>query len=371
MREHLFHKIWMNYSPEFSRVQSTRSETIDVLHPGNLNQGDGPDFHLASIRHQSLVQYGDIELHIRCNDWYAHKHHYDPAYNSVILHIVLDAQSAEPVLRQDGTKVPTSVIGHLIPSKLLTSIRDSLRQHDLSCRNNIRHISPHVIDKQLEIASRLYLKQKKLQLLEDFDTRQSPSVAWMKMVYLGWARGLGIPANIHQLHELAEFLWMNNPYLNTLKVQQKVASIHWDYSGSRPGNRPEIRIRQLQHLLGKWNQDTFKKIVTSDANFLFRFFDNPTFGGSERRSLLNSIVLAPALSVLSEVIGRQDLESTALDYWTNIGFRTPYSIKQPFRRAGLTYLRDQHSTGLVYQYKHFCKKKACDGCLIFKNAVGG
>ena len=371
MKEQLFHQIWSRFSPEFRFCLTTNNERVEIIRNGSLNFGDGPDFHFASVSYQGLTQFGDVELHLKCNDWYAHKHHQDPAYNAVILHVVLDEKDARPVLRQDGTRVPTVAIGNKIPTKFLNTIRESVGQHELRCKNVIRNISEEVLEKQLEITSNLYLEQKKQQLLEDFDPGLPPSVAWLKMVFIGWARGLGIPANTHQLVEIAQFMWLHKEHVNPDELRRKISSIPWDHSGSRPGNRPQIRYRQLQHLLRELNTETFRSFVTGKPETIFKFFDASHFGGKGRRALLLSIVIAPAMCILSEITGKQSLSTAGIDHWRNIGFSAPYSIKQPFKKAGIKCLKDHHSPGLVYQYKHFCKHKACEQCLIFKNAVGG
>ncbi len=371
MRELLFHQIWVRFAPEFRHLYTTYNEHVEIINNGNLNFGDGPDFHLAAIRQNGLSHFGDIELHIRCKDWYIHNHHQDAAYNSVVLHVVLDSKGAEPVLRQDGTKVPTVVVGNKIPSKLLNTIRETVGQNQLSCKNLIRNISPIVVEKQLEIAAELYLDQKKQQVLDDYDSGLPPSEAWMKMVFIAWARGLGIPANTYQLVDLAAMMWAGKDLSDKSALKKKIKSIPWDHSGSRPGNRPQIRYRQLQHLLHELNHDTFRSFVTGDPKSVFEFFDTPHFGGKGRRTLLLSIVVAPALCILSDIIGKPEFRTAATEHWNNVGFSAPYSIKHPFKKAGITYLKDHHSPGLVYQYKHFCKNRSCDGCLIFKNAVGG
>lgn len=371
MKERLFHQIWLRFAPEFRYSRTTTNEPVEILIPGSLNYGDGPDFHFAKVTYRGITQYGDIELHLTCRDWYAHKHHHDPAYNSVVLHIVLDEKDAEPVLRQDGTKVPTVTIGNKIPSKLLSTIRESVGQNELSCKNVIRNISPRVIEAQLEISSGLYLNQKKQQLLQDYDVGLPPSKAWMKMVFIGWARGLGIPANTQQLVDLAEFMWTRKDSDELQSLREKIASIPWDHSGSRPGNRPQVRYRQLKYLIRELDTDAFRSFVTGDPALVFDFFDRSHFGGKERRKLLLSIVIAPALCILTDLIGREEFAKAAMDRWNGVGFSAPYSIKQPFKNAGIHGFGDHHSPGLVYQYKHFCKQRACDRCLIFKNAVGG
>ena len=50
--------------------------------------------------------FGDIEFHVRSSDWRTHRHHIDPRYNAVMLHVVLICDDPYPTLRQDGTLVP-------------------------------------------------------------------------------------------------------------------------------------------------------------------------------------------------------------------------------------------------------------------------
>jgi len=71
----------------------------------------GPDFRGALIAFGSELRRGDIEIHLRSSGWREHGHHLDPAYNDVILHVVLDADGpVAPCLRRDGTVVPTLLL---------------------------------------------------------------------------------------------------------------------------------------------------------------------------------------------------------------------------------------------------------------------
>ena len=76
-----------------------RTETgaeVQVVYPGRRNTGDGPDFLDALIvtgepDQPGRLTRGDIELHLRASDWYAHGHDENPAFASVILHVVANA----------------------------------------------------------------------------------------------------------------------------------------------------------------------------------------------------------------------------------------------------------------------------------------
>jgi hypothetical protein len=81
---------------------------ITVIHSGDWNQdGPGPDFQNAVVQFDGLTWYGSIEIHLKASDWYRHKHHTDPNYHNVILHVV--ACNDKPVLLE-GIPVTTFVI---------------------------------------------------------------------------------------------------------------------------------------------------------------------------------------------------------------------------------------------------------------------
>ncbi len=60
---------------------------LEVLEPGRWNRGCGPDFQDALVAIGGIVRRGDVEVHLRPNDWDAHGHQGDSAYHNVILHV--------------------------------------------------------------------------------------------------------------------------------------------------------------------------------------------------------------------------------------------------------------------------------------------
>ncbi len=65
---------------------------VRVVHPGKWNLLGGPDFAAARLRLGAATERevtGDVEIHLRAGDWDAHGHARDPAYDRVILHVVL------------------------------------------------------------------------------------------------------------------------------------------------------------------------------------------------------------------------------------------------------------------------------------------
>jgi hypothetical protein len=89
---------------------TTDGQPVDIVFRGNWSHGFGPDFANAMITiGNATIQTGDIEIHLRASDWVSHGHHLDTRYNTVILHVVSRADTAE-TRRADGLIVPTVVL---------------------------------------------------------------------------------------------------------------------------------------------------------------------------------------------------------------------------------------------------------------------
>ena len=78
------------------KLRTLAGMPVEVIHTGARNSGDGPDFldaviAIASPGQPPRIVSGDVEMHLRAPDWYAHGHDGNPAFASVILHVVEDA----------------------------------------------------------------------------------------------------------------------------------------------------------------------------------------------------------------------------------------------------------------------------------------
>ena len=84
-------KIIHSIISEPSIVRKTESDKrLQILSPGQLNVFPGPDFNDMAILLDGLVVVGDAEFHKKSSDWILHNHSSDPAYDNVIIHIVID-----------------------------------------------------------------------------------------------------------------------------------------------------------------------------------------------------------------------------------------------------------------------------------------
>lgn len=87
-------------------LRLTSGEPLRVVYRGVWTHGLGPDFSGALLDIGGRLVAGDVEIHLRASGWLAHGHQQDPAYDEVVLHVVLDDDLGAPVRRRDGGLVP-------------------------------------------------------------------------------------------------------------------------------------------------------------------------------------------------------------------------------------------------------------------------
>lgn len=85
--ERLLHYVWQHKMLPLTPLQTTDGQRVEVVDPGRLNHDAGPDFFNAKILIDGTLWVGNVELHERSSDWFAHGHQTDPAYDSIVLHV--------------------------------------------------------------------------------------------------------------------------------------------------------------------------------------------------------------------------------------------------------------------------------------------
>ena len=66
---------------------------IDFLNAGTWNIYSGPDFKMVQYAVDGEIFHGDVEIHLRSSDWFAHGHDHDPAFDHVSIHFVADCNT--------------------------------------------------------------------------------------------------------------------------------------------------------------------------------------------------------------------------------------------------------------------------------------
>ena len=92
--ELLLQQIWRCQRIHRENLIAADGQPLRILHPGFWNHESGPDFREAIIQlGNSAPIVGDIEIDLHPHNWKGHRHHKNPAYQSVVLHVVWHGES--------------------------------------------------------------------------------------------------------------------------------------------------------------------------------------------------------------------------------------------------------------------------------------
>ena len=217
----LFKEIDEGHNPDLSRIDEARVQqmwhqqhffdtdmvsidrrAIRVLKPGVWNHNEGPDFMHAEIEIGGKLQIGDVEIHVRSSEWYAHQHHLNSRYNRVILHTVFFNDDFNLRTRlQNGKRVPTLELlkwvavdtGDLYDNTKDTTTIDGL------CRITGKQLNIEILKGVFESLGRerFLEKTESMRLLRtrlDFE----------QLLYEGIMEALGYERNSKAMRELAQ-----------------------------------------------------------------------------------------------------------------------------------------------------------------------
>ena len=134
---------WVRGLFDPSALATTDGQAVRVVDRGRLNRDSGPDVAGVRVEIGGVLWAGDVEVHVTSAAWEAHGHHRDPAYDRVVLHVVLGADRRTGTLaRADGSALPELV---LLPH-LDRSLRSVLRSFFTAPRH-----APHCAERWGEV----------------------------------------------------------------------------------------------------------------------------------------------------------------------------------------------------------------------------
>lgn len=114
-------RLWAARAFPVDALVTGAGDRLQIVYPGRRGGTGGPDFHGAILADDGgRLRSGDVELHLRSRDWVAHGHRADPAYNNVVLHVVLE-DDGPACLRADGVPVPVLALAGWVTASLASS----------------------------------------------------------------------------------------------------------------------------------------------------------------------------------------------------------------------------------------------------------
>lgn len=383
--ESLLQWIWQNRQFDLGRLQSSRGETVLVHHPGRPNPSDGPDFRSARVSIGRLTWYGDVEVHWRASDWTGHRHHTNPDYNRVILHVIYRGRKRKPSRRADGSRIPQLYLRRYMTAPLCRFLEASVRRDRLPCGGLLPSLPQGVFAGQIARAHEQYFERKVRDTLRWFPARLSLTAGWRRMTGKALFDGLGIAHNRRSMRELFDLAAGRGPgWAGRVDFPDRLLKLsgingteeerrRWNHKGCRPNNHPRVRIRQAAcawRFLRGLDPEEIRSVTPAGLweNLLGGMpGDHPL--GEERSSILYATVLLPSLFLLGGFLNDSALKKQARLEWRNHRALIPQELLRPFLEAGADELEFRHLLGAVYQLRHYCRGRGCDRCEVFKQAI--
>ncbi len=298
MPESFLHFLWRWRRFESQDLLTTEGQAIEIIHPGEHNTHAGPDFFNARIRIGDTLWAGNVEMHLRASEWLTHRHHEDPAYDNVVLHVVLEED--QPIVRfVDGPRLACLVLDGRIPPKLLANYQRLEHERAWIPCESFFATTPDII--RLNWLDRVLverMEQKTAAIAELLVTTENH---WEVAFYQLLARNFGLKVNAEPFGMLARSLpltvlakYKNNPqqvaallfgqaglldktfqdeYPQTLAREYRhlahkyslvpLAASQWKFLRLRPANFPTLRLAQFAALVHQ-SAHLFSKILEAE-----------------------------------------------------------------------------------------------------------
>ena len=299
MKEDFLHYVWKFTKFNSLSLQTEEGEVINIIKLGTHNQDEsGPDFFNAQLQIGAQQWAGNVEIHIKSSDWYAHGHHHDPAYQNVILHVVWEDDME--VFRADQTKIPTLVLRDKVQDSATKNYQDLLKNSLkwINCESDFALFEEFKLKNWLE---RVYIERLEEKSNQIQSLLQSTKNNWNAVLFSLLAKNFGLKLNGDSFLSLAKSIPfqviqkctqnqfqleallfgqahllenqnIENAYYQSLvdefsylqqKFQLKNKSVlPVQFYGARPTNFPTIRLAQLASLFNL-HQHLFSKLIKS------------------------------------------------------------------------------------------------------------
>jgi len=414
MKESILHYVWQNKLFVSQGIKTTDGERVEIIDVGRINTDAGPDFFNAKIKIGDTLWAGNVEIHTVSSEWNKHNHQQDKAYDSVILHVVLQADS--DVYRIDGTKIPQLELK--FPQQIETNYELLFSQQKwILCADKIDQVPSIVIQswKNALLTERLEQKMSAIESLLNENNRH-----WEEAFYITLARSFGFGTNSQAFESLAKSLPLSvlgkhkdqlfqleallfgqaglldletyDDYSANLKKEYEflrakyelnpLEKSQWKLLRLRPDNFPHVRIAQFAALIHS-STKLFSKITENPnltyirtlfayetstywkANYLFGRESKVRTKRLGEQSINGLIIntVVPFLFCYADQKKNDDLKDRALQILEQLESEQN-AIITGWRSLGLHVDNAFDSQSLLQLKKSYCDEKKCLRCRI-------
>lgn len=394
--EKLLHYVWKHKILPLKTLTTSDGQEIEVIDPGLHNHDQGPDFFNAKIRLGGTLWAGNVEVHLRSSDWYRHSHDNDPAYNSVILHVVGEIDGE--VKNAEGKTIPQVRLD--IPHGIRQSYEELCRTEDYPrCHRIIPSVPTMKVHQWMDALLVERLKERSELVAERAnrtggDWERATFVTLSRSFGFGlngdaferWAMRIPLQAagkhrdNLFQIEAL--FLGMAGLIDEVLAVrsakevqllQQEFAYLKhkfslgesmqrsdWRFLRTRPKNFPFMRILQIAELYHNGKTQMSKLLEAKSIEELQGCLTvKGTTANSRRLLIINTVV--PLFFAYGRHIGDEDICMRAIRLLEELPAENNYILRQ-WQACGLTFSTAADSQALIQLKRQYCDRIDCLRC---------
>ncbi len=417
MNESFLHYLWQFQYFEKENLHTSSGEKISILKTGVLNTDSGPDFSNAKIKIDEVEWAGNVEVHIKSSDWFAHHHQTDRAYENVVLHVVWDDD--KPVYRNDATRIPTLELKGRVDEIILKEYKLLINSPTvIACEKSFRQVNELIKLSMLDKALMQRLETKAMQVSETLKLNMGD---WEETVYQMVAKNFGFKVNADPFFQLAKSL----PYKTIQKHNQliqieallfgqagllesktkdeyiatlfreyhllaqkysieksKLNASQWKFLRLRPANFPTVRLAQFasllfsirnifSHLLASESYSSLQKLFSSGQSDFwkshYRFGKTakgvvPELGATSIQNIIVNTVV-PLLVAYGKHKNEQQYIDRAVDLLQQLPSEGN-KITRTWSELGMKVKTAFDSQALIELHNNFCAKRQCLNCSI-------
>ena len=192
MQEDFLHYVWQHKKLNLKSLKTTSREPVTLKAVGLPNVNSGPDFFNAQLSIGTQLWAGNVEIHVKSSDWYAHHHETDSSYDNVILHVVWEHDME--IYRKDNTPIPTLELKTYVRPQTYKNYNALLNQKQswIPCETTIKDVDGFTVNHWLE---RLYLErlEGKYQAIETQLLESKHN--WEAVLFWQLAKNFGLKVN--------------------------------------------------------------------------------------------------------------------------------------------------------------------------------
>jgi len=253
--ERLLQQIWERRDYSASRLRTLDGQRIRVLRTGSWNHREGPDFLDATLEIGGELVRGDVEIHFRSRNWREHGHHLDPAFSSVVLHVVLflpDAGESEAVTARGGRPFACALLEALDCGLEEYAEQEAVRRLCGGAATDLSQAFSTLPEVEREDCLKRIARERwkakvnwAVKRLNGMDYEEVSHQVFLEV--LGYRRNRAPMAAIALEHPLSEFR-ENPPDPDELFAARQG---EWKLAGVRPANHPRVRLQQYSKTVSR------------------------------------------------------------------------------------------------------------------------